>query len=144
MPSDAVTGWIPAGLTGTVYAQELKLPLASAVQGMPPDAVRETLLPSKVTAMGANGAKPLPLTAAGLPTAPALGLRLMARVTVKVALPEYVPSDTATVWGPAVVAGTVNAQVLLAGRLPLASVVQVPDVLSRVPSNVTVRVLLGV
>src|SRR2546423_9766697 len=99
---------------------------------------------SKCQRRGRTGAKALPLPAAGMPTAPALGLRLMARVTVKVALPEYVPSDTATVWGPAVVAGTVNAQVLLAGRLPLASVVQVPDVLSRVPSNVTVRLLLGV
>ena len=138
VPSDAVTGWLPAVAAGTVYAQALKRPLALAVQDV------ATLLPLKLTAMGANGAKPLPLTAAGMPTAPALGLRLMARVTVKVALPEYVPSDTATVWGPAVVAGTVNAQVLLAGRLPLASVVQVPDVLSAALSNWTVRVLLGV
>jgi hypothetical protein len=37
----------------------------------------------------------------------------------------------------------VNAQLLLAGRLPLSSAVQVPDVLSGVPSNVTVRLLLA-
>ena len=48
--------------------------------------------------------------------APALGIRLRAPLTVKVALPEYVPSDTVTVWSPAVVAGTVNPQLLLASR----------------------------
>jgi hypothetical protein len=47
------------------------------------------------------------------------------------------------VYEPAVSAGTVNAQLLLAGRVPLASAVQVPDVLSTVPSNVTVIVLFG-
>jgi hypothetical protein len=60
-----------------------------------------------------------------------------------VALPEFVPSDAVTAWGPAATAGTVNAQLLLAGSLPLASVVQVPDVLSAVPSDVTVRLLLA-
>src|SRR5205085_316287 len=98
--------WIPAATAGTVNAQKRKLPVASAVQDV------ATLLPSKVKAMGANGAKPLPLTAARLPPAPALGSRPMARatvpapalgsrlkaaLTVKVALPEYVPSDTVTV-----------------------------------------------
>jgi hypothetical protein len=60
-----------------------------------------------------------------------------------VALPEYVPSDAATVWVPAGASGTVNAQLLLAGKVPLASAVQVPDVVSAVPSNVTVIVLSG-
>ena len=90
-PSDAVTVWSPAATAGTVNAQKLTLPLASAVQDV------ATLLPSKVTAMVLNGAKPLPLTAAVLPPGPALGIRLMAELTVKVALPEYVPSDTVTV-----------------------------------------------
>jgi hypothetical protein len=91
VPSDAVTVWIPALVAGTVNAQKLTLPLASAVQDV------ATLLPSKVTAMVLNGAKPLPLTAAVLPPGPALGIRLMAELTVKGALPEYVPSDTVTV-----------------------------------------------
>jgi hypothetical protein len=38
----------------------------------------------------------------------------------------------------------VNAQLLLAGRLPLASVVQMPDVLRAAPLKVTVSVLFGV
>ena len=59
------------------------------------------------------------------------------------ALPEYVPSDAVTAWVPAAASGTANAQVLLAGSLPLASAVQVPDVLSAVPSNETVIVLFG-
>ena len=59
------------------------------------------------------------------------------------ALPEFVPSDAVTVEEPAAAAGTVNAQVLLASRLPLSSAVQVPDVLSAVPSNETVIVLFG-
>ena len=56
----------------------------------------ETLLPSKLTVMGSNDAKPLPLTAAPLPPAPALAVRLMAGVTVKGVVPEYVPSDVVT------------------------------------------------
>jgi hypothetical protein len=60
-----------------------------------------------------------------------------------VVLPAVVPSDAATVEEPVAAVGMVNAQVLLAGRLPLASVVQVPDVLSAVPSNVTVIVRFG-
>jgi hypothetical protein len=96
------------------------LPVASAVQNV------ATLLPSKRKAMVLYGVKPLPLTAAPLPPVPALGIRLMTRMTVpapvlgirlmgatvpgpalgirlrpaltvKVALPEYVPSDTVTV-----------------------------------------------
>jgi hypothetical protein len=57
----------------------------------------------------------------------------MARVTVKVALLEYVPSDTVTVWGPAVAAGTANVQKL---KPPLALVVQ--DVETLLPSKRTV------
>jgi hypothetical protein len=126
------TTWVPAIVAGT--AQALKLPVASVVQD------EETLLPSKVKVILSFRAKPVPLTAALLPTASIL---VMAGLTVKVALvvPAVVPSDAVTVWSPAVAAGTANAQLLLAGRLPLASVVQMPDVLSWVPSSVTVRVL---
>jgi hypothetical protein len=100
------------------------LPVASAVQNV-------VTLPSKVKAMVLDGVKPLPLIAAPLPAGPALGIRLMTRMTVpapalgirlragltaKVALPVYVPSDTVTVWMPAVVAGTVNVQLLPASR----------------------------
>jgi hypothetical protein len=137
LPFDAVTVWGPAGAAGTVNGQALKLPIASVVHSV------ATLLPSKVTARVLYGAKPLPLIAAPLPTGLALGVRLMAELTAKVALPESVPSDAVTVCGPAGAVGTVNAQLLLAGRLPLSSAVQVPDVLSGVPSNVTVRLLLA-
>src|SRR5919109_720310 len=82
--SDAVTVWIPAVLAGTVNAQWRKLPLASVVQSV------ETLLPSKLTVMGSNDAKPLPLTAAPLPTAPPLAVRPRAALTVKMAVPEFV------------------------------------------------------
>ena len=75
-PSDAVTVWSPAATAGTVNAQKLTLPLASAVQDV------ATLLPSKVTVMGAFALKPLPLIATLLPTAPALGVRLIAGLTV--------------------------------------------------------------
>jgi hypothetical protein len=139
LPFDAVTVWGPAVAAGTVNAQGLKLPVASAVQSV------ATLLRSKVKAMVLNGAKPLPLTAALLPATPALGVRLMAGLTVYIAAAEFaLVSDAVTVWGPPGAAGTVNAQLLLAGRLPLSSVVQVPDVLSAAPSNVTVRLVLGV
>jgi hypothetical protein len=55
-----------------------------------------TLVPSKVTVMVPNDAKPLPLTAALLPAAPALAVRLIAGLTVKVAVPVFVPSDAVT------------------------------------------------
>jgi hypothetical protein len=74
---DAATVWVPAGAAGTANAQ-LKVPFASVVQ----DVEVGTLLPSKVTAMMSFGAKPLPLTAALAPTAPALALRSMAGLTV--------------------------------------------------------------
>ena len=56
MPSDAVTVWVPPVSGGTVNAQELKLPVASALQDWP-------LLPSTAKVMVLSGAKPLPLTA---------------------------------------------------------------------------------
>jgi hypothetical protein len=74
--SDAVTVCDPAATVGTVNVQELKLPVPSATQSV------ATLRPSKLTAMVLFGAKPLPLTASPLPTAPALGVRLMAGVTL--------------------------------------------------------------
>ena len=129
MLSDAATLWIPAGEAGMVNAQELKLPVASVVQDV------ETLLPSKVTVMVPFRAKPLPLTAALLPTAPMLGARLMAGLTVKVevVVPAFVPSDAVTGWLPAVAAGTVYAQAL---KRPLALAVQ--DVATLLPSKLTV------
>jgi hypothetical protein len=56
MPSDAVTVWVPPVSGEAVYAQALKLPVASAVQDVP-------LLPSAATVMVLYGAKPPPLTA---------------------------------------------------------------------------------
>jgi hypothetical protein len=97
VPSQAVTVWRPTVAAGTWNAQPLKRPLPSLVQGRPPRAVAVILLPPKVKAMVLRGMKPLPLTVDMLSTRPARGVRLMARVTVKVVLPEYVPSDTVTV-----------------------------------------------
>src|SRR5437868_6631916 len=115
--------------------QPLRRPLALAWQlGV------VTLLPSKLTVMALSGAKPLRLTVAVLRAAAVLGLRLRDGLTVKVAVPVYVPSDTVNVWSPPVAAGMVNVQLL---SLPLASAVQLPDVLSFSPSNLTVRVLPG-
>src|SRR5438105_10213326 len=56
MPSDAVRVWVPPVSAGRAYAQELTLPVASAVQDVP-------LLPSTARVMVLFGAKPLPLTA---------------------------------------------------------------------------------
>jgi hypothetical protein len=55
MPSDAVRVWVPPVWAGTVYAQELKLPVASAVQAWP-------LLPSTARVIVLFSAKPRPLT----------------------------------------------------------------------------------
>jgi hypothetical protein len=124
-----------------VNAQELKLPVASATQDV------ATLLPSNVTAMVLFGAKPLPLTPAVPPTAPALGLRLMAGVTVYVATAEFgkvaqaafrLLPDAVTVWVPADAGGTANAQEL---KRPFASVVQNAGTLA--PSTVTAMVSFG-
>src|SRR5919204_4147511 len=71
-----------------------------------------------------------------LPTVPAVAFRLMAGVTVYIAQAEFsLLSDAVTVWIPAVLAGTVNAQGL---KLPSASVVQSVETL--LPSKVTVTV----
>jgi hypothetical protein len=78
--SDAVTAWGPAAATGTVNAQKLKLPVASAGHDV------ATLLPSKVTVMVPWGTKPRPLTAALLPTGPLRRIRLMPGLTVSVAI----------------------------------------------------------
>ena len=97
VPSHAVTLWRPTVAAGTWNVQALKRPLPSLVQGRPPSAVAVTLLPPKVKAMVLRGMKPLPFAVAMLSTRPARGVRLMDRVTMKVVLPEYVPSDTVTV-----------------------------------------------
>jgi hypothetical protein len=54
-----------------VNAQELKLPVASAVQDV------ATLLPSTLKVMVPWGTKPRPLTVMLLPPGPAPGVRLM-------------------------------------------------------------------
>jgi hypothetical protein len=91
VPSDAVTVWGPAGAAGTLNVQALTPPLALVVQDV------ATLLPLKFTVMGANDAKPLPLTVTLLPTGPALESKLMTGWTVYVAEAEYVPSHAVTV-----------------------------------------------
>jgi hypothetical protein len=57
MPSDAVRVWVPALPAGTVYAQELMLPVASALQDV------ATGLPSTARVMVLFGVKPWPPTA---------------------------------------------------------------------------------
>jgi hypothetical protein len=76
MWSDAVTVWVPPVSGGTVNAQLLKLPVASALQSV------ETGLPSTLKVMVPCGTKPRPLTAMLLPPAPALAVRLMAGLIV--------------------------------------------------------------
>jgi hypothetical protein len=71
----------------------------------------ETVLPSKAKAMGAYASKPLPLSAAALPTGPVLGLRLMPGLTVyPVEAAFALSSDAVTAWVPATAAGMVNTQ----------------------------------
>src|SRR5919197_466195 len=109
------------------------LPLPSVVQAV------STWWSTMVTLTGLNGAKALPLIAAPLPAgAPPAGVTLRSVLTVKVVLPENLPSDTVTLWGPAVVAGTVNAQLLLAGWFPLESGGAVSGGLSFGPSDLSV------
>jgi hypothetical protein len=69
--SDAVTVWVPLVSGGGVNAQELKLPLPSALQ----DA--ETGLPSTRKVMVLFGAKPRPRTTRRGPSELMRGVRLM-------------------------------------------------------------------
>src|SRR5437763_1334564 len=123
---------MPAVAAGTVNAQAFfvgRLPLSSAVQVL-------SLVPSNMTVILLPGLKLLPLRVTALPTAPALGVRLMTGVAAKLAEAEFaLVSDAVTVWGPAGAAGTVNGQAL---KLPLALVLQ--DVATLLPSKVTVMV----
>src|SRR4051812_40799372 len=118
---------MPAVAAGTVNAQAFfvgRLPLSSAVQVL-------SLVPSNMTVILLPGLKLLPLRLTALLTSPALGLRLMAGLAVKLAEAEFaLPFDAVTVWDPAGAAGTVNAQEL---KLPVASVVQ--SVATLVPSK---------
>src|ERR687885_405930 len=110
------------------------LPLPSVVQAV------STWWSPMVTLMGLSGAKPLPLTAAPLPAGPpSAGVRLMDALTVYVALVEYPPSDTVTLWVPTVVSGTVNPQ---GGKLPLRSVLQSVETLWSSKVTVTVSFFL--
>src|SRR3954453_12904071 len=97
--------WAPECTSGTVNAQLLKLPTALALQSV------ETWCLPTVTVMCLFGVKPLPLTAAPLPTGPLLGVRVMPGLRTKPAEAEFeLSSDTATVWVPGPAAGTVNVQ----------------------------------
>jgi hypothetical protein len=82
-----------------------------------------------------------------LPTAPALGFRLKAGVTVYTAEAEWknvteaefvLVSDAVTMWAPACTSGTVNAQKL---KLPTALAVQ--DMETVLPSTLTVMGAFG-
>jgi hypothetical protein len=65
------------------------------------------------------------------PTLPEVGLKLMAEVTVNVAVGEFVPSVSWTVWLPEVADGTVN----VADKPPVEVVVEVLNV-TAVPAKV--------
>src|SRR5919202_5928934 len=96
--------WAPGPASGTVNAQLLKLPTTLALQCV------ETCLP-KVTVMRLFGVKPLPPTAAPLPTGPLLGVRVMPGLRVKPVEAELeLSSEAVTVWVPGPCAGTVNTQ----------------------------------
>src|SRR5919204_4071795 len=97
--------WAPGFASGTVNAQKLKLPTPLALQFV------ETWWLPKVRVMRLFGVKPLPLTAAPLPTGPLLGVRLMPGLRTKPAEAEFALSSAAvTVWVPGPAAGTVNVQ----------------------------------
>src|SRR5947209_3649532 len=101
----AVTMWAPGSASGTVNAQLLRLPTALAWQSV------ETWWLPKVTVRRLFGVKPLPLTAAPLPTGPLLGVRVMPGLRTKRPEAEFaVSSDAVTVWVPGPAAGTVNVQ----------------------------------
>src|SRR5919201_2376445 len=65
-PSDTVTLWAPTLASGTLNPQGGKLPLRSVLQSV------ETFSSSKVTLTVSFFLKPLPVTAAWLPTGPEL------------------------------------------------------------------------
>ncbi len=92
VPSLTATVWAPAVAAGTVKAQE-KLPLALEEQA----AEKDRAAPPKVRVMACEAMKPVPLTVVLLPTAPEVGVRLMAATTVKVAEAGLVPSLTEAV-----------------------------------------------
>src|ERR671935_125798 len=125
--------WAPGPASGTVNAQLLKLPTPLALQFV------ETWWLPKVRVMRLFGVKPLPLTAAPLPTGPLLGVRLMPGLRTKPAEAEFaLASDAVTVWVPLVAGGGVNTQEL---KLPLPSALQ--DVETGLPSTRKVMVLFG-
>src|SRR5918912_2756068 len=101
----AVTMWAPGPASGTVNAQLLKLPTALALQSV------ETWWRPKVTVMRLFGVKPLPLTAAPLPTGPLLWVRVMPGLRTKPAEAEFELSSAAvTAWVPGPAGGTGKVQ----------------------------------
>src|ERR671935_287403 len=126
--------WAPGPASGTVNAQLLKLPTPLALQFV------ETWWLPKVRVMRLFGVKPLPLTAAPLPTGPLLGVRLMPGLRTKPAEAEFeLSSEAVTVWVPVACGGGVNAQEL---KLPRASALQSLE--TGLPSTRKVMVLFGV
>src|SRR5919199_239972 len=108
-----------------------RLPLSSVVQ-LP---VVLSLVSSNLTVRLLLGGKLLPLSVTVLPATPAVKLRLMPGPTVKSTQAECSPSDTFTLWDPALASGTLNPQ---GPKLPLRSVLQCVETLW--PSKVTVTV----
>src|SRR2546430_13027713 len=98
---------------------KVRVALPLAPLGEPPVTVAE--VPPTVTVMVAPPLNPAAEMVALEATAPEVGLRpLTEAVTVKLALAVLeAESVTATVWAPAVVAGTVK---VAPGKVPLASV----------------------
>ena len=92
-----------------------------------------TAVPAKVALTECVPSMPVAVTVTVEPTLPEVGLRLMADVTVYVAVGEFVPSLSWTVWPPEVAAGTVN----VADKPPVALVVEVLSV-TAVPPKVAV------
>jgi hypothetical protein len=88
-----------------------------------------------------ESARPEPETVTVEPTFPLVGFRVMADVTVKVALAEFegeLESVIVTVWRPAVEAGTVKVAPV---KEPVLPVLVVPPRVTDTPSNLAVIVL---
>jgi hypothetical protein len=92
-----------------------------------------TDVPAKVAVTECEPSMPVAVIVTVEPTLPEVGLRLIADVTVYVAVGEFVPSVSWTVWPPEVADGTVN----VADKPPVEVVVEVLSV-TDVPAKVAV------
>src|SRR5437773_579938 len=104
VPSLAVTVVPPVARVITVKVQ-LKLPLVAPEVHEP-----GMVVVPNVMAMDWDAAKPVPATVTLVPLGPELGLKVIARVTVNVAVTECVVSLAVTVRPPAGALGTVKEQ----------------------------------